>query len=120
MPVDLRETRLPGIGVKYGFRTSGGGRLAVVLHNDGNREIYFFRHAADDEPAAGDPARRRRGPPARAVIGGAYERPKIIEDLEMALRRAHDRVECRVPEESPCIGQRRSPSAAFVRRRGSR
>ena len=30
MPVELRETRLPGIGVKYGFRTSEGGRLAIV------------------------------------------------------------------------------------------
>ena len=26
--------RLPGVGVKYGFRMSEGGRLAVVLHND--------------------------------------------------------------------------------------
>jgi TrkA domain protein len=85
MPVDLRETRLPGIGVKYGFRTSEGGRLAVVLHNDGTREIYFFRHEQDDEPSAvirlDDDEARQLG----AVIGGAYERPKIIEDLEMAL-----------------------------------
>ena len=50
MPVDLRETRLPGVGVKYGFRTSDGGRLAIVLHNDGLREIYVFRHEHDDEP----------------------------------------------------------------------
>ena len=27
MPVDLRETRLPGVGVKYAFRTAQGGRL---------------------------------------------------------------------------------------------
>ena len=53
MPVELRETRLPGIGVKYGFRTSDGGRLAIVLHNDGIREIYFFRHDHDDEPSRG-------------------------------------------------------------------
>jgi TrkA domain protein len=51
VPVELRETRLPGIGVKYGFRTSEGGRLAIVLHNDGVREIYFFRHDQDDEPS---------------------------------------------------------------------
>ena len=85
MPVDLRETRLPGVGVKYGFRTSEGGRLAIVLHNDGMREIYFFRHEHDDEPAAvirlDDDEARQFG----AVIGGAYERPKIVEDLELAL-----------------------------------
>ena len=85
MPVELRETRLPGIGVKYGFRTSDGGRLAIVLHNDGVREIYFFRHDHDDEPSEvirlDDDEARQLG----AVIGGAYERPKIVEELELAL-----------------------------------
>jgi TrkA domain protein len=103
MPVDLRETRLPGIGVKYGFRTSEGGRLAIVLHNDGQREIYFFRHDHDDEPSAvirlDDDEARQLG----AVIGGAYERPKIVEELEMALGELT--IEwVPVPETSPMIG----------------
>ena len=52
MPVDLRETRLPGVGVKYGFRLDDGGRLAIILHNDGARELYYFRRADDEEPRA--------------------------------------------------------------------
>jgi TrkA domain protein len=104
MPVDLRETRLPGIGVKYGFRTSEGGRLAIVLHNDGIREIYFFRHEHDDEPAdvirLDDDEARQLG----AVLGGAYERPKIVEELEMALGELT--IEwVRVPDDSPMIGK---------------
>lgn len=85
MPVELRETRLPGIGVKYGFSLAGGGRLAIILHNDGAREIYYFRRADDEEPSAvirlDDDEARQLG----AVVGGAYERPKIVEELEMAL-----------------------------------
>jgi K+:H+ antiporter subunit KhtT len=104
MPVDLRETRLPGIGVKYGFTLSEGGRLAVVLHNDGTREIYFFRHQHDDEPAGvirlDDDEARQLG----AVIGGAYERPKIVEDLEMALGELTIEWE-KVPDDSPVIGK---------------
>jgi TrkA domain protein len=104
MPVDLRETRLPGIGVKYTLRLDGGGRLAVILHNDGLREIYYFRHAADDEPRAviglDDDEARQLG----AVIGGAYERPKIVEDLEMALGELT--IEwVPVPDSSPWIGK---------------
>jgi TrkA domain protein len=104
VPVDLRETRLPGIGVKYGFRTSAGGRLAVVLHNDGDREIYVFPHAQDDEPAAvirlDDDEARQLG----AVVGGAYERPKIVEDLELALGELT--IEwVPVPDDSPTIGK---------------
>ena len=104
MPVDLRETRLPGIGVKYAFRTSVGGRLAVILHNDGRREIYFYRRAGDDEPQAvidlDDDEARQLG----AVIGGAYERPRIVEELEMALGELT--IEwIPVPDDSPAIGR---------------
>ncbi|HEY7197055.1 MAG TPA: cation:proton antiporter regulatory subunit [Gaiellaceae bacterium] len=85
MPVDLQETRLPGVGTKFTMRLEGGARLALILHNDGKRELYYFRHRDDDEPRAvivlDDDEARQLG----AVLGGAYERPKIVEDLELAL-----------------------------------
>jgi TrkA domain protein len=104
MPVDLRETRLPGVGVKYAFRTAIGGRIAVIIHNDGQREIYYYRRAADDEPTAvielHDDEARQLG----AVIGGAYERPKIVEELELALGELQ--IEwIDVPDTSPAIGR---------------
>ena len=104
MPVDLRETRLPGVGVKYAFRTAQGGRLSVILHNDGQREIYYYRRSDDEEPSAvielHDDEARQLGP----VIGGAYERPKIVEDLEMALGELQ--IEwIPVPDDSPAIGR---------------
>ena len=104
MPVDLQETRLPGIGSKFTFRLDTGGRLAIILHNDGKRELYFFRRAQDDEPTAvitlDDDEARQLG----AVIGGAYERPQIVEDLEMALGELLIEWE-QVPETSPAIGK---------------
>jgi TrkA domain protein len=104
VPVDLRETRLPGVGVKYAFRTATGGRLSVILHNDGQREIYYYRRSGDDEPTAvielHDDEARQLG----AIIGGAYERPKIVEELEMALGELH--IEwIPVPDTSPAIGR---------------
>jgi TrkA domain protein len=99
----VTETRLPGVGVKYSLGTAHGGRLAVIQHNDGMREIYFFRRRGDDEPSAvlqlEDDEARQLG----AVIGGAYERPKIVEELEMVLGElAIEWV--RVPDGSPAIG----------------
>jgi TrkA domain protein len=104
VPIDLRETRLPGIGVKYGFRLDAGGRISLILHNDGKREVYWFRRAHDDEPSAvitlDDDEARQLG----AVLGGAYERPKIVEDLEMALGELQ--IEwVPVPDASPWIGK---------------
>ena len=104
MTIELFETRLPGIGVKYSFRTAHGGRLTVIQHNEGLREIYFFRRADDDEPTAviqlEDDEARQLG----AIVGGAYERPKIVEELEMALGELT--IEwIPVPDDSPAIGK---------------
>jgi TrkA domain protein len=102
MSTELRETRLPGIGVKYSCVTSHGARLTVILHNDGMRELYWFPNG-DDEPQAviqlDDDEARQIG----AIIGGAYERPKIVEDLEMAFGELT--IEwVAVPDSSPAIG----------------
>ena len=104
MPVDLTETRLPGIGTKFTLRLDDGGRLAIILHNDGKRELYYFGHADDEEPRSvitlDDDEARQLG----AVIGGAYERPKIIEDLELALGELT--IEwVPVPDTSPWLGK---------------
>jgi TrkA domain protein len=114
MPVDLRETRLPGVGVKYTIRTAQGGRLAVILHNDGQREIYFYRRSQDEEPSAvielHDDEARQLG----AVIGGAYERPKIVDELEVALGELQ--IEwIPVPDSSPAIGKTLAEAALRAR-----
>jgi K+:H+ antiporter subunit KhtT len=104
MATELRETRLPGVGVKYSVATARGGRIAVILHNEGLREIYYFRHAGDEDPTAviqlEDDEARQLG----AVIAGAYDRPKIVEELEMAFGElAIEWVP--VPDGSPAIGK---------------
>jgi TrkA domain protein len=104
LPAEVEETRLPGIGSKFTLRLDAGGRLAVILHNDGKRELYYFRHARDEEPRAvitlDDDEARQLG----AVVGGAFERPKIVEDLEMALGELQ--IEwIPVPDSSPAIGR---------------
>ena len=103
MPLDVRETRLPGVGFKYAFDLAQG-RISVILHMDGQREIYYYRRSHDDEPTAvielHDDEARQLG----AILGGAYERPKIVEELEMALGELQ--IEwIPVPETSPAIGR---------------
>jgi TrkA domain protein len=117
MPIDLRETRLPGVGVKYSLRLAAGGRLSIILHNDGLREIYYFPPGAEaDEPTAVIPLHDEEARQLGAVIGGAYERPRIVEDLEMALGELS--IEwIRVPDDSPTIGRTLAESG-FRRRTG--
>ena len=82
MPLEVRETRLPGVGFKYSLGLAQG-RISVILHMDGQREIYYYRRRHDDEPTAvielHDDEARQLG----AILGGAYERPKIVEELTL-------------------------------------
>jgi TrkA domain protein len=46
---DVSELRLPGVGMRYEFRSHTGARIAVLAHRSGRREIY--RGDADDPDA---------------------------------------------------------------------
>ncbi|MBD0329192.1 MAG: cation:proton antiporter regulatory subunit [Thermoleophilia bacterium] len=116
MPFELRETRLPGVGVKWTATTAHGSRLTVIQHADGTRELYVFERRRDEEPAAvvqlEDDEARQLG----AILGGAYERPKIVEELEMAFGElAIEWVP--VPDGSPAVG-RTLADCAFRARTG--
>ena len=44
---EIREVKLPGVGVRYEFETAEGKRIGVISHRTGLREIYVPR---DDDP----------------------------------------------------------------------
>jgi K+:H+ antiporter subunit KhtT len=78
--------------------------------------VYWYRRRSDDEPRAvielHDDEARELG----ALLGGAFERPKIVEDLEMALGELL--IEwIAVPEGSPAVG-RTLADCAFRARTG--
>ncbi len=39
---DVRETRLPGVGVRHDFETSSGKRVGVIVHYAGHRELLIY------------------------------------------------------------------------------
>ncbi len=81
--MNVRETRLPGVGTKFSMDTDRGGRLSVIVHTDGLRELYHFDDP-DGDPhriALNDDEARQVG----ALLGGVIYRPQLVQDLEMAL-----------------------------------
>lgn len=46
---EVRETKLPGVGVRHEFTTQGGADVAVIVHRDGRREIMTYER---DDPDA--------------------------------------------------------------------
>lgn len=47
--MDVSETLLPGVGMRYEFRTRGGQYLGVIVYRDGNSE--FVEYDRDDPDA---------------------------------------------------------------------
>ncbi len=73
--MDVRETLLPGVGLRYEFDNSDGDRIGVVAHRGGDFEVFLCN--------AGDPDRaqrlfrlREREADALAQILGA---PRMVE-----------------------------------------
>jgi len=45
---EIRETKLPGVGVRHEFTSEGGQDLGVLVHHDGRREILVYDAADPD------------------------------------------------------------------------
>lgn len=100
--VEVRETRLPGVGTKFTMRLHTGEKVCTVVHVDGLREIYHFLNDDDEEPVVvtlNDEEARQLG----AILGGVVYRPQLVKDLEVALKDlVMEWIE--LPADSPLIG----------------
>jgi TrkA domain protein len=76
---EVKEVELPGVGVRYEFRTEDGSRVGVVSHRSGRREIYL----ADPE----DPDRFKR------VLGLNEEDARTLAETLGASRVAEELAE---------------------------
>lgn len=100
--LEVRETRLPGVGTKFTMDTHRGESVCTVVHMDGVREVYHLGEDEDDEPhrvVLNDEEARQLG----AILGGVIYRPQLVQDLELALKDlVLEWVE--LPASSPLVG----------------
>lgn len=48
----VEETDLPGVGVRYDFRTESGAQLGVLVHRNGARDLLLFSESDPDSCVA--------------------------------------------------------------------
>jgi TrkA domain protein len=79
----ITERDLPGIGRRYDVEAADGGRLTVVVHHSGRRDVYVTPPGGDTPAVVsfGDDQSRRLG----AILGGAYFRPAAVEAIEAVI-----------------------------------
>jgi TrkA domain protein len=55
--VDVNQTPLPGVGLRYDFTTRSGRQIGVVSHRSGRRDLLVYDRKDPDSPLrAGDTA----------------------------------------------------------------
>jgi TrkA domain protein len=78
------DQSLPGIGHRYELRSVDGGRVVIVVHHSGRRDLYAFAPDGTEPQAVvtlSDAQARTLG----AILGGAYFKPAIVEEIEAVI-----------------------------------
>lgn len=100
--IEVRETRLPGVGKKFSMRTQRGEDVCAVVHIDGRRELYH-RPDPDEDADSVIVLTDEEAHELGSILGGVVYRPELLDKLEIALKDlAIDWID--IPAESPLVG----------------
>lgn len=81
---EIREVKLPGVGIRYEFETQDGRTVGIVTHRTGRREIYL---ASEDDKDRFDLMLALAPPDARVVaeLLGASRVAEELADLQQRI-----------------------------------
>ena len=97
----VKTSELPGIGKKYIVDTAYGARIVIIIHHQGNREIYYLSDPEKDEPdfsmAMTDEEARQIG----SLLMGVDYQPVADERTELMLKKL--RIDWLTVEAGSCL-----------------
>ncbi|HPJ19444.1 MAG TPA: potassium transporter TrkA, partial [Actinomycetota bacterium] len=101
--MDVSETLLPGVGIRYEFETSNHQRVGVIVYREGNSEIVTY---AKDDPDACTTLLEfdEHEGETIAEILGAPRFTKKLADLTREIPGLHSEP-IRLPSTSPYVGK---------------
>lgn len=81
----ISESTLPGIGRKFQIETIRGERIVIVIHDTGDREIYFFERKNFDRPTSVISLSDGEARQTAGILGGLTYVPKALPTAEVVL-----------------------------------
>ena len=109
----IYESDVPGVGRKFELETDGEGRLIVLIHHDGKREVYR-RPSPDADSTKLFSLSGKLSRQLGTILEGTYFQPIELDDVQVPLGEAI--IEwTELTDSSPLVG--RTLGEAEVRRR---
>ena len=99
---EVSETRLPGVGIRHEFTTSGGERVAVISHRSGRRELVVYDRADEDAATTLLHLSRDDTRTMAELLGAAQVSEAVAAVQQQIEGLAIDWI--RIPETSPMAG----------------
>ncbi|AGL03035.1 cation:proton antiporter regulatory subunit [Desulfoscipio gibsoniae] len=84
----IKEAELPGLGKKYAVTLENGDQVVIVIHDEGNREVYYFP-TGEDDPIASVTMTDQEARQVGSIISGSFYQPRLLEKLETAVAELH-------------------------------
>lgn len=81
----ISESNLPGIGRKFQIETLRGDRLVVVIHDAGDRELYYFNRKNLERAASVIALTDGEARQIAGIVGGLTYVPKALPTAEVVL-----------------------------------
>lgn len=115
--MQIKTSDLPGIGKRYSFKTVEGDQVTVILHHNGNREIYHFGPEDEDDPdftlTLSDEESRQLG----TILLGVDYQPVTDDRVELFLKNI--RLEWLRVDKDSCIVNQKIIDSKIRSRTGS-
>ncbi len=83
--MSVRESDLPGIGRKFEIEVAGGDKMVIIIHDDGQRELYHFYRDDPDECVSMITLDDEDARAAAAIIGGLAYRPRAMDNVDVVI-----------------------------------
>ncbi|RJR24670.1 MAG: potassium transporter TrkA [Desulfobacteraceae bacterium] len=84
--MQIKTSDLPGIGKRYSFQMAEGGQLVMILHHDGQREIYHFKDPDQDEPDFTIKMTDEESRQIASILLGVDYQPVADDKIELLLK----------------------------------
>lgn len=100
----ILESKLPGVGHKFQIEATSGDKLTIVIHDDGQRELYHFTRDNPGKVASVVTLQDSEARQVAGIIGGLTYVPKALPTAEIVL----DDLLLEwftIPDEAACIGK---------------